>query len=406
MHTQPVLQKFFRDSLPGIHQRRRQTLSVAVEAAVRGARVTITALGRSLADTGIRIKHRVKRMDRLIGNRLLSAQRKTVYQAIVSRLLAASTQPVILIDWSDFSVDRQQQLLRASLAVGSRAITLYEELHPYGKLGNRQVQHRFLDQLKAMIPTHCSPILIADAGFRVPFYRHVEALGWHWLGRIRNRDFVQWSGAPSDWVSAKSLHAIASIRAQDLGNAHWVRNHPLAGRLVLIRQNLRGRKHRSLAGSVRRGNQSRKHALRAREPWLLIASHSLQDLNPKQLVRLYKTRMQIEEGFRDTKSVAYGLGIATGRYTSLERAANLLLIAVLANFLLWVIGCIANTRQWQRLVSVNSSSRSPTYSPIFLARLLVQFTRNRLPLGCLDAAVRIAGQYTQSVLSNERLLWG
>ena len=292
-------------------------------------------------------------------------------------------------------------MLRASLAVGSRAITLFEELHPYRKLGNRQVQHRFLNQLKSMIPAHCTPIVIADAGFRVPFYRHVETLGWHWLGRIRNRDFVQWKGAPSDWISAKSLHGIASIRSQDLGDALWVRNHPLAGRLVLIRQNRRGRKHRSLRGDARRSRLSRKHAVGSREPWLLIASPSLAALRAKQIVRLYKTRMQIEEGFRDTKSVAYGLGIATGRYTSFVRAANLLLIAALASFLLWLIGCLAEARDWRRWVAVNSSSKSPTYSPIFLARLLVQFTRNKLPLGCLDDAARLVTHYTQSVLLTE-----
>jgi hypothetical protein len=170
---------------------------------------------------------------------------------------------------------------------------------------------------------------------------------------------------------------------------------------VLIRQNRRGRQHRSLAGPARRGHQSRQHAVRAREPWLLIASRSLQDLSAKQLVRLYQTRMQIEEGFRDTKSVAYGLGIANGRHTTLARAANLLLIAALASFLLWVIGCLAEARDWRRRVTVSSSSKSPTYSPIFLARLLVQFTRNRLPLSCLDDAARMARQYNQSVLSSE-----
>lgn len=398
MHTLPVLQKFFRESLPDIHQKRCQALTAAVDAVAHGARVTITSLGRSLAETSTRIKHRVKRMDRLVGNRLLGAQRTRIYQAIVLRLLTGCAQPIILVDWSDFSVDRQQQLLRASLAVGSRAITLFEELHPYRKLGNRLVQHRFLNQLKAMMPTHCMPIVIADAGFRVPFYRHVESLGWQWLGRIRNRDFVQWQGAPSDWISAKSLHGIASIRAQDLGEAHWVRNHPLQGRLVLIRQNRRGRKHRCLRGETRRGNQSRKHAVRASEPWLLIASPGLNALRANQIVRLYKTRMQIEEGFRDTKSVAYGQGIATGRHASLARAANLLLIAALASFLLWVIGCLATTRDWPRQVAVNSSSKLPAYSPIFVARLLVQFTRHRLPLCCLDDAATIARQYTQSIL--------
>ena len=81
-----------------------------------------------------------------------------------------------------------------------------------------------------MVPTHCTPIIIADAGFRVPFHRHVETLGGHWLGRIRHRDLVPWRGAPSDWISAKSLHGITGIRVHDLGDALWVRNHPLAGR--------------------------------------------------------------------------------------------------------------------------------------------------------------------------------
>ena len=169
----------------------------------------------------------------------------------------------------------------------------------------------------------------------------------------------------------------------------------------LIRQHRRGRKHRSLAGPARRGHQSRQHAVRAREPWLLIASPSLQDLSAKQRVRLSQTRMQIEEGFRDTKSVAYGLGVANGRHTTLARAANLLLIAALAGFLLWAIGCLAEARDGRRWVTVSSSSQSPTYSPVCLARLLVQFTRNRLPLGCLDDAARMARQYNQSVLSSE-----
>ena len=86
MHTQPVLQQFFRESLPEIHRTRSQALIVAVDAVARGARVTITGLGRSLANTGTRIKHRVKRMDRLIGNHLLGAQRKTFYRAIIVRL--------------------------------------------------------------------------------------------------------------------------------------------------------------------------------------------------------------------------------------------------------------------------------------------------------------------------------
>lgn len=398
MHTLPVLQKFFADSLRQIHTYRLNALTLAVDAVVQGSRVAITCMGRTLA-SNTRSKHRVKRMDRLVGNRLLSAERDQFYQAIIDRLLAGIRQPIILIDWSDFSDDRQQQLLRASPPVGGRAMTLFEELHPCDKLANRSVQHRFLDQLKAKLPTGCAPIIIADAGFRVPFFRYVETLGWHWLGRIRNRDYVMWDGAPFEWIPAKSLYAQATSRAQDLGEARWVRRAPLAGRLVLIRQSKAHRKDRTLNGVARRSGLSRKHAQRAAEPWLLIASPSLQHYCAKQIVKLYKTRMQIEENFRDTKSVAYGLGIARGRHTSFARATNLLLIAALAMFVLWLIGCLARARRWDRLVRVNSSSRSTDYSTLFLARLVIQHVNARLPKDCLENAATITRQYVQSVVN-------
>jgi hypothetical protein len=54
-----------------------------------------------------------------------------------------------------------------------------------------------------------------------------------------------------------------------------------------------GRKHRSLQGRSVRSTYSRKHAHREREPWLLVASPELTDLNASQLVALYAKRMQI-----------------------------------------------------------------------------------------------------------------
>ncbi|MDO9049733.1 MAG: hypothetical protein Q7U66_18615 [Methylobacter sp.] len=52
--------------------------------------------------------------------------------------------PLIIIDWSPLTDDQSQQLLRASLPVGGRTITLYEEVHPDKKLGSRQIKSKVL----------------------------------------------------------------------------------------------------------------------------------------------------------------------------------------------------------------------------------------------------------------------
>ncbi len=397
MHTLPVLHRLFRDAFPGVHCTRLEALVVAVDSVCQGARVSITVMGRGL-DSPVHIKHRVKRMDRLIGNRLLAEERERFYRAITRRMVTGAARPLILVDWSDFSADRAQQLLRASLPVGGRAITLYEELHPLEKLGNRAIQHRFVDRLAAILPSECTPIIVADAGFRVPFFRYVGRLGWHWLARIRNRNSICWQGAPYEWVGAKSLYALATARVQDLGTTEWVQRSPLTGRLVLIRQSAAGRKDRTLSGAPRRSARSRGQAKGNSEPWLLIASPSLQGFSAKQIVRLYKTRMQCEENFRDTKSIALGLGIARERYTSFLRAANLLLIAALAHFLLWLIGCLARARHWDHAVRVTSAASRNAYSTVFLARLVIRHLNHRLPRDCLDDAGKLAAAYLQPVI--------
>jgi hypothetical protein len=58
-------------------------------------------------------------------------------------------------------------------------------------------------------------------------------------------------------------------------------------------------------------------------------------------VALYKERMQIEENFRDTKSIPLGSGLEVSQSRSAPRLHALLLIGTLATFLLWHIGQLA-----------------------------------------------------------------
>jgi len=53
-------------------------------------------------------------------------------------------------------------------------------------------------------------------------------------------------------------------------------------------------------------------------------------------VDYYRSRMLIEEGLRDTKSTHYGLDFTNESRIEAERRANLLLIAALIIFALWI----------------------------------------------------------------------
>lgn len=229
MHAVRLLHKHLQDTCPHIHTRRLHVLITAIATLTRHHLLTITELGRALISNTL-VKHNIKRMDRLVGNTLLLAERAAIYAALAKWLLGSAKQPIIIVDWSDLTEDRQCQLLRASVPVGGRALTLYEEIHPLKRLANRRVHRRFLATLKSLLPPGLCPIIVTDAGFRATWFKRVSALDWEWVGRIRNRDFVRLQDEGS-WKPCKVLHASATTKAKALGEALVVRSNPTPCRL-------------------------------------------------------------------------------------------------------------------------------------------------------------------------------
>ena len=376
MHALVIVQQFLRTRCPHIHAVRLTVILAAVGAAVRGRRLTLTELGRSLPGTA-RVKHNIKRMDRLLGNRHLATERMDLYRALARRLVGTAPEPMIIVDWSDLTADRRWQLLRAALPAGGRALTLYEEIHPLRHFANPRVHRAFLARLKALLPKGVRPILVTDAGFRGPWFKTVNRLGWHWIGRIRNRDFVH----PLDseaWHGCKSLYARAGARPHGLGLFEVVRSKSFVCRLCLVKRPKRQRIRRSVFGAPVRSNQSLKQARAQREPWLLAASTSLASHTPRQIVNLYANRMQIEEAFRDLKCLRYGLGFELHLSRSRERIAALLLIAALAFYTLWLIGSQALTQGLLAHYQSNTRRSPPALSCFNLAVQLVRHSCNQL----------------------------
>lgn len=129
MHTLVVLQHYLAPLLRQIHRRRLDTLLDAVAACVGGAALLLTEIGRRFAGRA-RLRHKIKRSDRLLVNRRLQGEAHSIYAALCRVTLARIQELLILIDWSDLKTDQSLHLLRASLPVGWRSLTLDEQVHP------------------------------------------------------------------------------------------------------------------------------------------------------------------------------------------------------------------------------------------------------------------------------------
>ena len=186
MHAMRLLAKWLqRNAIIG-HQARVGALVRVVGALLSGGRLALTHLGRHRAGRAF-VKHHIKAVDRLLGNRHLNCERDGVYRALARTVLGGVARPVILVDWADSALAHKQLILNAAVPVKGRAISIYEQIHPMRCYNNAGTHRRFLHRLHSILPEGCCPIVVTDAGFRGPWFRDVEALGWDWVGRIRNR---------------------------------------------------------------------------------------------------------------------------------------------------------------------------------------------------------------------------
>ncbi len=251
-------------------------------------------------------------------------------------------------------------------------MTLYEEVHARRYLANRCVHRRFVEQLAQLLPASARPpIILTDAGFRTPWFQLLAQHNWHWIGRIRNRDFVRNDGC--DWFAAKSLYAQARGQAQDLGRYQSVRSNPIDARLVLIGAAPKGRQCKYRSGKERRNSPARKIAARNREPWLLSCSPELGHLSAQAIVSLYAQRMRIEQQFRDTKNCALGMGLRHARSAGVMRLQALLLIAHVAALAKRLIGEAAKAHNLQlQLMSTNRRDRPEISVMTMASRLIAQ----------------------------------
>ncbi len=335
MHASRILLQSLSDVLLPMHARRRDVLLGAVDALIAGRRLTLTDLAR--AWPGATFMHApLKALDRLLSNTRVQQVIPDLHRGI-ARWALRGPHPVIVVDWSDLKRDGRWCLLRASVPMGGRTLTVHETIYPASKLNSPGAQSEFLHALAKQLPPDTTPIVVTDAGFRSDWLRAVAKHGWDYVARVRNNTKVRAAG--KDWQPCSELVAGATRRAEDLGVHDIVQGKPWSCRLLRQRQPRRHRDQLTRRGTPQQGTTDIKARKSAREPWLLATSLD-PTFKPVQIMQLYAKRMQIEESFRDLKSHRFGVGFEDSLTRSDARLSVLLLLNALASFAAWLLAMV------------------------------------------------------------------
>lgn len=363
MHANELLHQLLSSVM---HMKRLKTLKLLVWGLLSDKKLSTTYLGRSIKNE-VDEKHNIKRSDRFLSNKHLYKERTPIYKAIISQLIPAYSRPWIIVDWSHVP-NTERYILRAALVAKGRALPLYEAVYSKKQENNPKVHQRFLALLKKMLPEHCTPIMVTDAGFCNPWFKAVKAHGWDYVGRVRGKRTFR-LGEDKTWHSYKNTGKKATEQGIYLGEGTLAQTNSLCTHFYLIKL---PKKYRVALNKLRKKSHYKsdiEHSKSANEPWLLVSS-----LNkaPSLIIKIYAYRMTIEEGFRDLKSSKYGFSFEKAHSTKIPRIQILLMIAMLAAFIAYFIGWIAEKNLWHYKFQANSIKNRRVLSLFYLGKRILK----------------------------------
>lgn len=372
--------KFFQKSLTHLHKARTKTLLDCGDALIHGNKLTLTSIGRHLHGSA-HVKHKIKRVDRFLKNKYLYQEQVDIYKAIIQPIIANLPYLAIAIDWSGCCTHKYH-LLRASLLVDGRSITIFNMVVEQNDLESRDKHSLFLKQLNQIIGEHQRIYIVTDGGFLTPWYSEVISLGWHVVGRVRGtmKCYIEKKG---QWKTLKELHVEASTTPATLGKARLTQHSPTAcdAYLHLYHGEAKGRK-----GKSRFTKDTKMYQNLAKEPWVLSSTDEM--LNSEQVVKIYMKRTQIEQNFRDDKSQRYGFSWRFSQSNTVERISILCLIAFVGSMALWFIGYEAESKKWHVKFQANTVKEHRVLSFLTLAKQVLKHMRRRITQNYIDKSLQ------------------
>jgi hypothetical protein len=316
------------------------TLAALVVGLLRKQKVGVAAIAQGMLDTTT-VKHRVKRIDRFLGNSAFRSWEVT--RLLLDTLVSAEREHVVAVDWTDRG---DYMLLKASLVYQHRALPLawrHVWKWRYEKSQNAVEEDLILTLAKLLGPGR-PWVLVADRGFgRAELFRTLDEAGIRFV--IRDADDV--------WVKTEQY-------AGRLWNLPRQRGRAVIYRNITYHKTKRVKVHLVVA-----------HAEPAPAPWFLVTNL---DIEPRRVQQIYAKRFWIEEGIRDCKS---GLSLKRLWLTTPERMDRMMIVVAIAMLLIWLTAA-ASLLRGERAQVTTSKKTSPPASLFTLGARLLDMHPERL----------------------------
>ncbi|HFK9749954.1 TPA: IS4 family transposase [Legionella pneumophila] len=332
--------------------------------------LSLSQIGRSLKGPSD-IKHKIKKVDRLEGNKNLHEELDSLYRALSSYVFTYLSQDAnlpIIIDVCFMKDDRAIQMLSAEIATKGRTLPLYRKIFKEGELKDQT--QAFLKELAQCIPSDRKVIVIMDAGFHCEWFETIDSFGWFWVCRVRQGKSLKFSSS-EDWLTVKDFISQVKEKTTNYERVLLTRRHEYSCRLVTTKRAPKGRHSKDSRGNTQGRIGSGRYKSAAKEPWIL-ATNLPSGYKSTEIVNLYSKRMQIEESFRDLKSHQFGL---CGRYIRtkcIHRWGVKMLLAAIVQITYWVIGVIGHSQGMQRRYQANTVRDRKVFSYFTLGKLIIE----------------------------------
>jgi hypothetical protein len=326
-HTRRLVSDIFGSD---VHARRVLSLANGVAGVLNTAVLSIHAIGQAYARLAkVTAKSGVKQIDRLLGNDGLTVDQ--VLELWVRHVVGNHPSVLVALDWTDFDADDHTTLCAYLVTTHGRAMPLLWKTVAKSTLKGRRntYEDELLERLHQAVPENVRVTILADRGFGdQKRYEHLRRLDFDFVIRFREAILLsdQWgeSKPASEWVPA-------SGRATRLKDMAVTEDFYILPAVVVV------------------------HDRKMKEAWCLASS--LADLSAAEIVKLYGRRFSIEETFRDTKDLHFGMGLRATHIRSGDRRDRLLLLVAIAHTLMTLLGAASEASGLDRYLKVNTVKR-------------------------------------------------